>query len=110
MLAKEDRERWGERGHCVSPRCNASPASAMWVMSVGLAWRYQYVSVTCAWPRYVLSPIMWRDTAAALRGHRSREWTAKLWRRSWIRGPRRPGDPRSPMDRVNCRKMAMTVG
>ena len=41
VLAKEGCKRWGERRHCASPRCSASPASAMWVISTGLAWRYQ---------------------------------------------------------------------
>ena len=47
---------------------------------------------------------MWRDTAVALRGQRSRERTAKVWRRSWILGPPRSNEPRSPMERVNLQE------
>ena len=41
MLAQEGGEMRSERGHDACPRCNASPASAICAIRIGVACRYQ---------------------------------------------------------------------
>lgn len=50
VFAKKGGEVRGELRHIGAPRCKAAPADAMWAVNSGVAWRYQWASVTWVCP------------------------------------------------------------
>src|SRR5882724_1418602 len=77
----------------------------------GTASRYQYVSFTWVWPRYVASLGISRSTSRPTRYQLIKVWTAKRCRRSCSRGPlprRLPGG-RKPILREVCKKAHSTI-
>src|SRR5262249_17226248 len=104
MFAQEASNVRSERSHAAPPLSSASPASAIWPIRTGVACKYQKLSRTCTWPRKVLSATICWVTAMRSSPHSSRERTAKVWRRSWIRGSRPALAPRSPVRSRSFRK------
>lgn len=68
------------------------PGPAARAISSGAALRYQYVAAGSTWPKYVESRGISAGTSAPVRYQPSRVRTAKLWRKSWMRGQAEPAE------------------
>ena len=77
--------------------------SAMFLIRSGVASKYQYVSATLLWPRYVDNANMCFVIRSRPSGQVSRALTANVWRKEWIVGRGSPGPRGRPI-------FSMTVG
>src|ERR1035438_2984769 len=85
-LLEEGGDVWGEKDHGRPPVKKLWHESAMFLIRSGVASRYQYVSATLLWPRYVDNANICFVIRSRPSGQVSSALTANVWRREWIVG------------------------
>src|SRR5437870_7933256 len=96
-LLEEGRDVWGEKDHGRPPAKKLWHESAMFLIRSGVASRYQYVSATLLWPRYVDNANMCFVIRSRPSGQVSSALTANVWRKEWIVGCASPGPRGTPI-------------